>query len=156
MNWMEEDTFHCLKVLCLTEGREILDRPSSLNIRSSFSDGMLLTVSKLIWLHSPFKCMFLPTATMLLLEVMSHYFPRHHCFFVDWSQVPYGLSGYNGPLLQIKLRVGKDLYLRRSSQELGMNAGMVNITFPTNFDDFATLYRRVCGVEKEITCMPHP
>jgi hypothetical protein len=93
---------------------------------------------------------------MVFFEVLAQYFPRHHLFAADWSSVRQALPGLNGPVLQVKLRVAKDIYLRKPIDALHSNAGMVDICFPTDFDQLTTVYQRICGKEKEVESMRHP
>eukprot|EP00796_Vickermania_ingenoplastis_P008539 gene8539-5986_t len=156
LNWLQEESFHSLKVLCVTGGRETIDPPPFGSLEINGKDNLLTMVSKILWIHSPWRTAWLPTTQMMLLEVLAQYFPRHHLFAVDWKQVRQALPGVNGPVLQVKVRVAKDLYLRKPIDALHTNAGMVDICFPTDFDHFGYIYRRICGPEKEISCMTHP
>lgn len=156
LNWLQEESYHALKVLCLTGGRETIDPPPYGSLDINRKDNLLTLVSKILWIHSPWRTAWLPTAQMLLLEVLSKYFPRHHFIAIDWNTVRQALPGINAPVLQVKVRVAKDLYLRRPIEALHTNAGMVDICFPTDFAHLETVYRRICGGEKEISCMTHP
>ncbi|EPY23556.1 hypothetical protein STCU_07661 [Strigomonas culicis] len=156
LNWLQEESYHSLKVLCLTGGRETLDPPPFTSLEPHEDDTPLIYFSKMLWVHSPFNTAWVPTAQMLLLETLAEYFPRHHAFFADWAAVRQGLPGYNAPVLQVKMRVAKDIFLRRPIDALHTNAGMVDMCFPTDFDHLATVYRAVCGREKEVTNMSHP
>ncbi|KAG8341189.1 putative S adenosyl L methionine dependent methyltransferase [Trypanosoma vivax] len=154
--WMREDSFHSLKVLCLTGGRENIDPSPFTSLEPNMYDPLRVIFTKVMWIHSPFRTLWLPTASMLLLETMATYFPRHHLFLVDWATVRQGLPGVNGPVLQCKARIAKDLYLRRPVESLQGNAGMIDICFPTDFEQLATVYRNVCGHHKEVASLPHP
>lgn len=156
LNWMQEETFHSLKVLCLTGGRENIDPDRWGSLEPGVYDSNILSITKLINQHNPFRTAWIPTASMLMFETLAEFFPRHHCFFADWSNVVYGLPGYNGPLCQTKMRLAKDLYSRRATEQLNSNAGMVDICFPTNFDDLQHVYGKICGEHKEIVNMTHP
>lgn len=156
LNWMQEETFHNLKVLCLTDGRETLDPPRHGGIEAQMDDPMRVIVTKMMWQHSPWRTAWLPTGQMLMLEVLSEYFPRHHLFAADWSSVRQGLPGVNGPVMQVKMRIAKEIYLRKPIDSLQGNAGMMDIAFPTDFDHLSVVYKRVCGPEKEIASMSHP
>lgn len=156
LNWLQEESYHALKVLCVTGGRETIDPPPYGSLDINHNDNILTLVSKILWIHSPWRTAWLPTAQMLLLEVLSKYFPRHHFMAIDWNTVRQALPGINAPVLQVKVRVAKDLYLRRPIEALHTNAGMVDICFPTDFEHLETVYRRICGTEKEVSCMTHP
>ena len=156
LNWMQEDSFHHLKVLCLTGGRENISPSRWGTFEPNQQDPLYLIATKMAVMNSPFRTAWIPTASMLMLEVVAQYFPRHHCFFADWSSVQSGIAGFNGPICQYKMRLAKDFYARRATETLNSNAGMVDICFPTNFSDFQTVYRGICGEHKEISNMPHP
>ncbi|KAL7702427.1 hypothetical protein NQL31_007596 [Lotmaria passim] len=156
LNWMQEESFHNLKVLCLTGGRETLDPPRRRSIEPNPDDSSFAIATKIGLIHSPWRTAWLPTAQMVFLEVLAQYFPRHHLFAADWSSVRQALPGLNGPVLQVKLRVAKDIYLRRPIDSFEANAGMVDICFPTDFDQLATVYERICGKQKEVESMRHP
>lgn len=156
LNWLQEESYHALKVLCVTGGRETIDPPPYGSLDINYKDNLLTAVSKILWVHSPWRTAWLPTAQMLLLEVLSKYFPRHHFMVIDWNTVRQALPGFNAPVLQVKVRVAKDLYLRRPIEALHTNAGMMDICFPTDFEHLETVYRRICGAEKELSCMSHP
>ncbi|KAG5505007.1 hypothetical protein JKF63_04454 [Porcisia hertigi] len=156
LNWMQEESFHNLKVLCLTEGRETLDAPKRRSIEPNMADSTTAIFTKMAYIMSPFHTAWLPTVQMVFLEMLAQYFPRHHLFAADWSSVRQGLPGVNGPVLQVKLRVAKDMYLRKPADALHANAGMVDICFPTDFDHFSIVYGRICGTQKEVGSMQHP
>lgn len=156
LNWMQEESFHNLKVLCLTGGRETLDPPRFGSIEPNPNDRAAVILSKMLWIHSPWRTAWLPTTQMLFLETLAQYFPRHHLFMADWSSVRQGLPGRNGPVLQVKLRVAKDIYLRKPIDAFHTNAGMVDLCFPTDMEHFMTVYGRICGKEKELSSMSHP
>lgn len=155
LNWLQEESYHALKVLCVTEGRETIDPPPFGSLDINKKDTVLTAVSKILWIHSPWRTAWLPTAQMLLLETLAKYFPRHHLFAADWSSVRQALPGVNAPVLQVKVRVARDLYLRRPIDLFHTNAGMVDICFPTDFEHLERVYRRICGSEKDISCLPH-
>lgn len=156
VGWMQEESFHNLKVLCITDGAETIDPPPFHSMEPHVDDPTHLLVSKLIWIHSPWRTAWLPTAQMLFLEVLSEFFPRHHLFAADWAKVRQNIPGVNAPVLQVKLRIARELYLRRTLEEFHTNAGMVDICFPTDFVHLAQVYQRVCGKEKEVSSMEHP
>ncbi|KAG5479121.1 hypothetical protein LSCM1_02973 [Leishmania martiniquensis] len=156
LNWMQEESFHNLKVLCLTGGRETLDAPKRRSIEPNMADSVTSIFTKMAYIVSPLHTAWLPTAQMVLLEMLAQYFPRHHLFAADWSSVRQALPGVNGPVLQVKLRVAKDIYLRRSADALHSNAGMVDVCFPTDFDHLSTVYTGICGAQKEVESMRHP
>ncbi|KAG5505498.1 hypothetical protein GH5_03527 [Leishmania sp. Ghana 2012 LV757] len=156
LNWMQEESFHNLKVLCLTGGRETLDAPKRRSIEPNMADSTTSIVTKMAYIMSPLHTAWLPTAQMVFLEMLAQYFPRHHLFAADWSSVRQALPGVNGPVLQVKLRVAKDIYLRKSADALHANAGMVDICFPTDFDHLSTVYTSICGALKEVESMRHP
>lgn len=156
LNWLQEESYHALKVLCVTGGRETLDPPPYGSLELNSKDNILTMVSKILWVHSPWRTAWLPTSQMLLMEVLCKYFPRHHLFAVDWSSVRQALPGLNGPVLQVKIRVAREMYLRRPMDVLHTNAGMVDICFPTDFEHLSSVYQRICGAEKEVACLTHP
>ncbi|CAJ1025708.1 putative S-adenosyl-L-methionine-dependent methyltransferase [Leishmania utingensis] len=156
LNWMQEESFHNLKVLCLTDGRETLDAPKRRSIEPNMTDSTTAIFTKMAYIMSPFHTAWLPTVQMVFLETLAQYFPRHHLFVADWSSVRQALPGVNGPVLQVKLRVAKDIYLRRPADALHTNAGVVDICFPTDFDHLSTVYTRICGAHKEVESMQHP
>lgn len=157
LNWLQEDSFHSLKVLCMTGGRENID-PSRWDngVEPGMHDPLHLVLTKTFNVHNPFRTAWLPTASMLMLEVLAQYFPRHHSFFADWSSVQSNLPGWNGPVCQTKMRLAKDFYVRRAVDTLNSNAGMVDICFPTDFTHLQTVYKNICGEHKEIVNMTHP
>lgn len=157
LNWLQEESYHALKVLCLTGGRETIDPPPYGSLDITGKDTFLTAVSKILWVHSPWRTAYLPTAQMLVLENLAAYFPRHHFFAVDWRTVRQALPGLNAPVVQVKVRVAKDLYLRRPMDLFHTNAGMVDLCFPTDFDHLAQVYRRTCGGSslKTIACLSH-
>nr|CCC91444.1 conserved hypothetical protein [Trypanosoma congolense IL3000] len=156
VQWMQEESFHSLKVLCLTGGRDNIDPPPFTSIEPNMCDPLRVIITKLMWMHSPFRTLWLPTATMLFLENCATYFPRHHLFLVDWSSVRQAIPGVNGPVLQTKTRIAKDVYLRRPADSLQGNVGMVDICFPTDFEHLKVVYRNICGAHKELCCLTHP
>ncbi|TPP54026.1 putative S-adenosyl-L-methionine-dependent methyltransferase family protein [Leishmania donovani] len=156
LNWMQEESFHNLKVLCLTEGRETLDAPNRRSIEPNMADSTIAIFTKMAYIMSPFHTAWLPTVQMVFLEMLAQYFPRHHLFAADWSSVRQALPGVNGPVLQVKLRVAKDMYLRKPVDALHANAGMVDMCFPTDFDHLSIVYARICGAQKEVESMRHP
>lgn len=155
LNWMHEESFHHLQLLCVTDGRVTVDSQPHESIEINRKDSLVMMISKLWWVASPFNTAWLPTAQMLFLEMLAHYFPRHHLFAVDWSSVRQGLVGVNGPVVQVKMRIAKDLYLRRPLDTFCNNAGMNDLCFPTDFDHLGILYQNICG-EKDTSCMSHP
>ncbi|EPY31273.1 hypothetical protein AGDE_09136 [Angomonas deanei] len=152
LNWMQEETYHHLKVLCLTDGRETLDKPVRGGLSPKVGDNFIQVTYKMFYIHSPFHTAFIPTTQMLFFEVLAQYFPRHHLFLADWNSVRQGIPGYNGPVVQVKLRVAKELYLRRPVDTFHTNAGMVDVCYPTDFDHLGIVYRNICGKEKR--CPP--
>ncbi|CCW61977.1 unnamed protein product [Phytomonas sp. EM1] len=156
LGWMQEETFHNLKVLCLTGGRETLDPPAFRGLEPNMDDPAHVVCSKMLWLHSPFRTAWIPTIQMLFLETLAEFFPRHHLFVADWASVRQGLPGLNGPVLQVKMRVAREMFLRQPVPSFHSNAGMVDICFPTDFDHLREVYRRVCGAEKTTTTQSHP
>ncbi|KAF8295475.1 putative S-adenosyl-L-methionine-dependent methyltransferase [Trypanosoma cruzi] len=156
LRWLQEESFHSLKVLCLTGGRENIDPPPFTSIEPNMNDPLRVIMTKVIWTHSPFRTLWLPTVAMLFLETCAAFFPRHHLFLVDWSGVRQALPGVNGPVCQCKVRVAKDMYLRRPADSLHGNAGMVDICFPTDFEHLAVVYRNICGAHKDISSLTHP
>ena len=156
LNWMREDTFHTLKVLCQTGGRENIDPVRYAELEPDLYESSSETISKIVNSINPYKTSYLPTAAFLMLETMAEYFPRHHALFADCNMVDAPLGGYNSPVVQAKYRVSKMLYLRKIGASLGENCGLTDILFPTNFDHLTTVYKAVCGADKEIVNMPHP
>ena len=58
------------------------------------------------------KMAWLPTASMVFLEVLAEYFPRHHLFLADWNQVAVPIQGYNAPTVQGKSRMAPNVFRR--------------------------------------------
>lgn len=156
LGWMQEESFHNLKVLCLTGGRETLDPNPWHSIEPNVADHPWVMLSKELWIHSPFRTAWLPTVQMVMLEVLAQFFPRHHFFAADWSSVRQGIPGFNGPVLQVKLRIGKDIYLRKPVDQFMGNAGMISMCFPTDFEQLGIVYRHICGGAKDVGSMTHP
>lgn len=156
LNWMREDTFHTLKVLCQTGGRENIDPVRYETLEADMYESSNESFHKIISSLNPFKKAFLPTGAFLMWEVLAEYFPRHHALFTDCNSVDAPLGGYNSPVVQGKYRVSKSLYLRKVGSSIGENCGLVDICFPTDFDHLNTVYKAVCGNDKEIVNMPHP
>ena len=155
-DWMKEESFHALKVLCRTDGQSNIDPPTWKSVEPTIYDPFHVIVTKGIQVHNPWRMAWLPVAQMLMFEVMAQYFPRHHAYFADWSNVQCPIMGINGPVVQSKVRVAKDIYLRRVTDHLLTNGGMVDVCFPTDFEMMTTVYKAICGTEKEVTNMPHP
>ena len=154
--FMREETFNSLKVLCLTDGK-VNDDPAKWNsIEPSAYDSHMTIVLKSLNVHNPYRIVWIPTGQMVMMETLSQFFPRHHAFFSDWSSVQNPIMGINGPVVQAKLRVGQDWFVRRVAPDFHQNAGMVDACFPTDFDHLTTMYRNVCGHHKEVTNITHP
>jgi hypothetical protein len=156
VGWLQEESFHALKVLCVTGGRDNIDPSRWSTWEPNMHDPLHLLMTKMMNIHNPNRTAWIPTATMAMFEMMAEYLPRHHSFFADWSRVQAGLGGFNGPLVQSKMRLAKDFYVRRAAESLNSNAGMVDLCFPTDFDHLQEVYRKVCGDHKEIVNMTHP
>lgn len=154
--WLQEETLNSMKVLCMTDGRENIDPLKWRTLEPEPYDPFTTIVSKCINVHNPYRIAFLPTAQMLFLEVAAKFFPRHHAFFADYSSVQHGIVGINAPLVQVKMRIAKDIFFRRICDNLLTNAGMVDVCFPTDFEVFRNTYRSICGEHKELTNMTHP
>ncbi len=155
---MREESFKNLRIFCATDGHETVDEgfwKGGMGI-DFYADGGLTILQKQLNIHNPHLQMWIPTATMLMMEVLAEYFPRHHLFMADWSSVQYGIAGMNGPLVQIKIRIAKDQFVRRSMDSFQGNAGMVDLCFPTDFGMLQVLYKAICGDQKEVSSMSHP
>jgi len=153
---LQEQSMHALKVLCLTDGRDNIDPPRWKSIEPTLYDPTTVVLSKVFAMHNPFRQMWVPTGQLLMFETMAKYFPRHHAVLGDWNTVMQPISGYNGPVVQCKLRLTKDFFLRRATDHFLANAGMVDVCFPTDFEQMKILYNNVCGQEKEIGLSTHP
>ena len=154
---MQEESLKNLKILSLTGGQEVVDPGTKNHICFDFYQENFVTLGqKILNVHNPFRQMYIPTAAMMMIETIAEHFPRHHCFFADWSEVQYGIAGFNGPLVQVKIRIAKDSYVRRSSDTFSTNAGMVDLCFPTDFSALQTVYKAICGDHKEVSNMTHP
>eukprot|EP00760_Papus_ankaliazontas_P015032 PhM_4_TR16249/c0_g1_i1/m.34786 len=154
--YMQEKTYHALKVLCLTEGHENIDPPRWRNIEPNIYDPHLVIASKVFAMHNPFRQAFLPTGTTLFFEMLAKYFPRHHLVLGDWNSVVQPISGHNGPVVQAKIRLAKDVFIRRFSPNILHNGGMVDICFPTDFEDTKKVYHAICGEDKEMGISTQP
>lgn len=153
---MREESYNSLKILCLTDGK-VNDDPAKWNtIEPTAYDGHLTIILKSINIHNPYKIVWLPVGQMIMFETLAQFFPRHHAFFSDWSSVQNPIMGINGPVVQAKLRIGRDWFVRRVASEFLQNGGMVDVCFPTDFDHMTTLYRNICGHHKEVTNITHP
>eukprot|EP00759_Apiculatamorpha_spiralis_P048564 PhF_6_TR4383/c0_g1_i1/m.5914 len=153
---LQESSIHALRVLCLTDGKENIDPPRWQNIEPTLYDPTLVILTKAITLNNPFRHVYVPTGQLLLFEMLAKYFPRHHAIFGDWNSVAHSLGGLNAPVIQSKLRLAKDLFIRRSSDHLLQNGGMVDICYPTDFEMMRRVYHHVCGSDKEIGISTHP
>lgn len=155
--WLHEESFHELRTLCLTDGNATVSKPKyGAVLEPTRFDPILVSMTKCLGLHNPFRIGWLPVGQLIMLEVLAEYFPRHHGFFADWNSVTSPLMGINGPVVQSKVRVAKDYFVRTSTDNISTNAGMVDICFPTDFDRLVETYRSVCGEHKEIMNMTHP
>lgn len=156
LDWMHEESFHSLNVLCATGARENCDPPKFDMLDPELYDSTATMLHKVLAIHNVFRSSWVPSAQLLFLEVLARYFPLHHAVLGDWNAVQGSLGGFNGPIVQSKVRIAKDIYMRRASDTIGPNAGMVDITFPTDFEALAKVYRSVCGEHREVTRMTHP
>ena len=153
---MQEQTFANLKLLCQTDGLTTVDRPLWDSLECQYRDNILTLMAKTIAINDGYRQMWVPTGQMVFLEVLAEFFPRHHALFADWNSVQDGVAGYNGPVIQAKVRVAPSLWARRVSNEIGLNCGTMDVCFPTDFLALETVYRNICGPEKEISNMQHP
>jgi hypothetical protein len=154
--WMQEETFHALKVLCVTDGHENIDPPRWRTLDPEIYDPPWVVFTKSLVQHNPLQCMYLPTGSMVMLEVFSKFFPRHHALFADYRVVNHSTMGINAPLCQVKVRGGKDIFFRKVADHFLSNAGMVDVCFPTDFEMMTQVYKSICGEHKEVTSMNHP
>eukprot|EP00658_Telonema_sp_P-2_P073856 TRINITY_DN6299_c0_g1_i3.p1 TRINITY_DN6299_c0_g1~~TRINITY_DN6299_c0_g1_i3.p1 ORF type:complete len:333 (+),score=57.31 TRINITY_DN6299_c0_g1_i3:164-1162(+) len=157
LDWMREDTQHALRVLCQTGGRENIDVLKYDTIEPTPYDSSTLIANKIVHMNNPYRQAYLPTASMMMIEVLAEFFPRHHALFADWSDFTENINGINGPIIQTKKRIGKDMYIRRCSAKFNENLGMMDVCFPTDFQHFKKVYLRLFGNKsKEVSIMTHP
>jgi hypothetical protein len=155
---MREESYKNLKIFTATEGQEIVKAgyfAEGLGF-DWYADNAVSKLTKLLKQMSPLCQMWIPTASMLMMEVLAEFFPRHHLFMADWSRVQYSVVGINGPLVQVKIRVAKNQFIRRSLDSFAQNAGMVDLCFPTDFELLQAMYGSICGEHKEVSNMSHP
>lgn len=155
-NWMKEESYNALRVLCLTDGQNVTLKPKYHRMEPTIYDPWIEAMTKSLNVHNPFRVAWLPTGSTVMLETLAEFFPRHHALFADWGSVQGGINGFQGPLVQAKIRIAKNLYARRMCDNLTTNGGMVDLCFPTDFDRMVDTYRNICGEHKEITNMTHP
>jgi SAM-dependent methyltransferase len=156
-NWMHESSYNEMRMFCLTDGQTTVTPPKfGAHMEPSMYDNVWQVVTKSLAIHDPFRIAWLPIGQMVMFEVLAEFFPRHHALFADWNCVTSAIMGINGPLLQSKVRVAKDVFLRSSADHLLHNAGMVDMCFPTDFDKMVETYKSICGEHKEVMNMTHP
>lgn len=156
-NWLQEESYHELRTLSLTDGNTTVTVPKyGPMLEPDLRDNSFLVLTKAMAVHNPFRIAWLPIGQYVMLEVLSEFFPRHHAFFADWNRVTTPIMGINGPVLQAKIRVSREQFIRISADQLCQNAGSVDICFPTDFDVLTDTYRNICGEHKEVMNMSHP
>ena len=82
---------------------------------------------------------FIPTTLLLLLDVLSEYFPHHHLILSDFDSLPNAIPGYMAPVVQTRYQramVPCTTYL--------VQQGYFDIFYPTNFDELRGIYGILC------------
>lgn len=82
---------------------------------------------------------YIPTALLLLLDVLSEYFPHHHLILSDFDSLPNTIPGYMAPVVQTRYQknmVPCTTYL--------VQQGYFDIFFPTNFEELSAIYGILC------------